>query len=120
MISGGNRIRIPSGDVRGWSVHRDQGQADFKHQSALRPVGSRNRSTVQANCPLGDSQPQPDTSGVTLAGIIDAVERLKYLVEGLGRNARSGVGDTHDRLQTSRSLPLLQPHLDVAVRLGVT
>src|SRR5580704_2440339 len=84
-----------------------QGEANFNHQSALRPIRYSDRTPVETHRTIRDCQAQADTAGLAPAGIVDAVERAKQFVQGILGHAGAGVGYPHDGFSFERT-PVVQ------------
>ena len=54
---------------------------------------------MEADGSFGDGQSQSDAAGVSAAGVIEAVKRLKQLVECVGGNSRAAVADVQHSLR---------------------
>ena len=71
---------------------RRQGQANLNLQAAFGAIACPDRASVKTHGTFGDGEAQTYPAGFTSAGIVDAIERTKELVQSFrgrrGRNPR--------------------------------
>ncbi len=65
----------------------------LNQKPTLRQIGCAHRASVQPDGLVGNCQAQSNSSGGSFAGIVDAVEGLKYLLQLILGNPGTGIAD---------------------------
>src|ERR1700687_1072541 len=97
------------GGLTGRTWRRREPNLDL--QAALWPIAGLDCPTVKPNCALGDGQPKADPSGLTAAGVVDAIERAEKLVKLALRYTWAGIHDPDHGFRSSAALAALQRDL---------
>ena len=73
-------------------------QANFRAQTAVRPVRQRQMAALDRHRFLHDCQAQPQSTRIALARVIQPGKRPQHFLQPLARNARTVIIDADQNL----------------------
>src|ERR1700686_5438628 len=83
---------------------------DFNLQPTLFAVGCAKLPAMQPDGPVRNRQAQTRAAGLAVAGIVQPIKGLKYLLQRIVWNARAGIKHANHNFFAGRGLLPLQSH----------